>query len=397
MTRREAAGWLRLPSGMCRLRAGRQCAYGCGRHDCSVAHCAEALYHSLEMLQGKPVVACLLLHSPPEVPSPLVPQLIDLLNSLRAAGKIGAWGASVHTVNGGTIALAAGAQVLQLPYNLLQQETSALLAVCALRGVGTLVQSSLCQGWLTEQGVAAARLLLSAPHRLPPTVTVGGGSVAFPELLRRVLELDDLAQARGTPVHARADPSRPRRSPAHTRVPPRGAGRRTARASRRWRSGSRCTRRAPPPCSCRRHQPPGRTHHHRRLCLQRLYLSRRPHPPSRTHHHRRPSLQRLHLSRRPHPPCRSHLAGRRAPPLSCNRGRRRCPPSNPSRLIPFNPNPIYIPPNFKTKLIESITHRVTSRLPSHAGSVASVMRVVGAPDFEYGKEAGSAAHLISAL
>jgi len=38
-----------------------------------------------------------------------------------------------------------------------------------------------------------------------------------------------------------------------------------------------------------------------------------------------------------------------------------------------------------------------TRLPSHADSPASVMRVVGAPDFEYGKEAGSAAHFISAL
>jgi hypothetical protein len=59
---------------------------------------------------------------------------------------------------------------LQVPFNLLQQETAALLATCAVHGVGTLVQSSLCQGWLTEQGVLAARLLLSQPHRVPPTV-----------------------------------------------------------------------------------------------------------------------------------------------------------------------------------------------------------------------------------
>ena len=84
-----------------------------------------------------------------------------------------------------------------MPFNLLQQENGTLLAMCSVSGVGTLIQSSLCQGWLTAQGVAAARLLLSAPHRVPPTVEAHGGRVDFHALLRRVLELDALAACHG--------------------------------------------------------------------------------------------------------------------------------------------------------------------------------------------------------
>lgn len=92
---------------------GNPCGLNCHKHDYSVGHCAQALYASLEALNGKHL-ACLQLHSPPEHPSPLVPALVDLLHSLRAAGKFGAWGASVHTVNGGMVALSAGAQMLQV-------------------------------------------------------------------------------------------------------------------------------------------------------------------------------------------------------------------------------------------------------------------------------------------
>ena len=175
---------------------GNPCGLNNHTHDYSTAHCVQALYNSLDKLRGKPL-ACLQLHSPPEVPTPLVPELVDLLESFRAAGKFGAWGASVHTVNGGMIAMNAGAGMLQVPYNVLQQENAALLAMCAVRGVGTLIQSSLCQGWLTSQGVAAARLLLAFPQRVPPTVYAHGHAVDFRGLLRRVLELAALAEAHG--------------------------------------------------------------------------------------------------------------------------------------------------------------------------------------------------------
>lgn len=85
---------------------GNPCDRNGHRHDYTTAHCADSLYASLAALQGKRL-ACFQLHSPPECPSPLVPALVDLLESLRVAGKFGAWGASVHSVNGGQVALSA--------------------------------------------------------------------------------------------------------------------------------------------------------------------------------------------------------------------------------------------------------------------------------------------------
>ena len=96
-----------------------------------------------------------------------------------------------------------------------------LLALCSIRRVGVLVQSSLCQGWLTEQGVQAARLLLDAPHRVPHYVFSHGSAIDFPALLARVLELDSLWR----------------------RV--------TGAACRRWPCALRYTRRAPPQSLCR--------------------------------------------------------------------------------------------------------------------------------------------------
>jgi hypothetical protein len=67
----------------------------------------------------------------------------------------------------------AGADMVQVPFSALQQENAPLLVVCALSGAGTLIQSALCQGWLTDVGVDAARLLLSSPRRVPPRAPSG--------------------------------------------------------------------------------------------------------------------------------------------------------------------------------------------------------------------------------
>lgn len=48
-------------------------------------------------------------------------------------------------MDGGIVAVKAGAKVVQVGYNILQQTNSGLLAICALQKVGTLIQSSLCQ------------------------------------------------------------------------------------------------------------------------------------------------------------------------------------------------------------------------------------------------------------
>mgnify|MGYP003319806450 CR=1 FL=1 len=72
--------------------------------------------------------------------------IVDVLTSLKASGTIGGWGASVHSVRGGQIVLSAGADMLQVPFSILQQEHAALLAQCAVLRKGVLVQSALCQG-----------------------------------------------------------------------------------------------------------------------------------------------------------------------------------------------------------------------------------------------------------
>ena len=177
---------------------GNPCELNGGRHDYSVAHARACLEQSASALGGKRI-ACLQLHSPPEWPSPVANrELVAALNGWVREGAIGGWGASVHTVNGGQIMLDAGATMLQVPYSVLQQEHAPLLAVAMLRGAGVLAQSALCQGWLTDAGVAAARLLLHAPARFAPERirchAHGGRVVAFRELLRRVLAMHALAR-----------------------------------------------------------------------------------------------------------------------------------------------------------------------------------------------------------
>ena len=153
---------------------GNPCELNGHTHDYSVGGCAAACFNSLTLLRGKRIAA-LQLHSPPEQPSPLSsPELRALLESLKASGALGSWGASVHSVHGGQVALAAGADMLQVPFSVLQQEHGGLLAQCAVMRKGVLVQSALCQGWLTDAGVAAARLLLTNPSHLPDDVNANG-------------------------------------------------------------------------------------------------------------------------------------------------------------------------------------------------------------------------------
>ena len=57
-----------------------------------------------------------------------------------------------------------------------------------------LVQSALCQGWLTDVGVAAARLLLAAgPRRVPRHAPTAYPSIDFHAMLRAILRLDSIA------------------------------------------------------------------------------------------------------------------------------------------------------------------------------------------------------------
>ena len=171
---------------------GNPCALNGHTHDYSVAHARACLQQSVSALGGKRI-ACLQLHSPPEWPSPVANrELVAALNGWVREGAIGGWGASVHTVNGGQILLSAGASMLQVPYSVLQQEHAPLLAMAMLRGAGVLVQSALCQGWLTDAGARAARRApRAARHRVAVRVALAPGcgdtGRSTCELLRRVV------------------------------------------------------------------------------------------------------------------------------------------------------------------------------------------------------------------
>ena len=72
----------------------------------------------------------------------LTEKVLWMLEHFKAVGAIGGWGASVHSVHGGQVALQAGADMLQVPYSCLQQENLPLLVICGLRRTGVLVQSA---------------------------------------------------------------------------------------------------------------------------------------------------------------------------------------------------------------------------------------------------------------
>lgn len=117
------------------------------RKDFSAAYLREAFERSRERL-CREVVDCVLLHNP----SPRAfadGSAAGLLEELRGKGWIQAWGASVGTVEAGRAAIEAGAQVLELAYNLFHtSELAQLEPDITARSVGVLARSVLSHGLL---------------------------------------------------------------------------------------------------------------------------------------------------------------------------------------------------------------------------------------------------------
>jgi aryl-alcohol dehydrogenase-like predicted oxidoreductase len=77
-------------------------------------------------------------------------ELRATMEALREQGKLRAWGASVSNSDEGRAALVSGAQVLCVPFNLLQPELVwDLSSECRERGVGLLARSVLLHGLLS--------------------------------------------------------------------------------------------------------------------------------------------------------------------------------------------------------------------------------------------------------
>jgi aryl-alcohol dehydrogenase-like predicted oxidoreductase len=113
-----------------------------------------ALDASLTRLE-RDYVDLYLLHGPPldQMGEPL----FGLMDSLKASGKIKAWGVSISPVDTsdkvveeGMRAIEGGADAIQLVYNILQQaEGDILFPVAEEKGVGIIVRVPLASGWLT--------------------------------------------------------------------------------------------------------------------------------------------------------------------------------------------------------------------------------------------------------
>ncbi len=74
---------------------------------------------------------------------------VDTLRALKDEGKIGHWGASVGDVASGRAALRAGAEVIELPYNLFHAgDLHRLAGEVVVRGAGVLAHSTLAFGLL---------------------------------------------------------------------------------------------------------------------------------------------------------------------------------------------------------------------------------------------------------
>jgi aryl-alcohol dehydrogenase-like predicted oxidoreductase len=76
-------------------------------------------------------------------------EAVEELTRLKEAGKIGAWGASVGSLDVGHAALAAGAEVLEIAYSLVHGvELHRLAGEIIVRGAGVLARSTLAYGLL---------------------------------------------------------------------------------------------------------------------------------------------------------------------------------------------------------------------------------------------------------
>lgn len=117
------------------------------RKDFSVAYLRQSLEASRERLRRESI-NCVLLHNPSSRAF-ANSGVSELLEELRSRGVIQVWGASVGTVESGRAALNAGAQVLELAYNLFHTGDLQTLRIdLEQHKPGVLVRSVLSHGLL---------------------------------------------------------------------------------------------------------------------------------------------------------------------------------------------------------------------------------------------------------
>ena len=106
-----------------------------------------ALDASLTRLEVE-AVEVFLLHGPPV--EEMTDELFALMGDLKASGKVRSWGVSIGSAAEGRRALEGGAEVIQLVYNILQQDVARqILPLAQEREVGIIARVPLASGWLT--------------------------------------------------------------------------------------------------------------------------------------------------------------------------------------------------------------------------------------------------------
>lgn len=75
-----------------------------------------------------------------------------VFESLKASGKVRAIGASTYSPDETKLAIQKGWQMIQLPFNLMDQRQSKNFALAAEKGVGIVVRSVLMKGLLSDRG-----------------------------------------------------------------------------------------------------------------------------------------------------------------------------------------------------------------------------------------------------
>ena len=135
------------------------------KQDFSVAHLRRALEASLRRLRSD-YVDLYQLHSPALATLRELPEIIELMSALRAAGKIRAWGFSARSPEEARRAIEEfHAPCVQINFNLTDQRAVAngLFDLCQQRCVGVIVRTPLCFGFLT--GKYAGNSFATTDHR----------------------------------------------------------------------------------------------------------------------------------------------------------------------------------------------------------------------------------------
>jgi aryl-alcohol dehydrogenase-like predicted oxidoreductase len=136
-----------------------------GAQDFSVGHLAAALEGSLRRLRTS-YVDLFQLHSPPLDLLQSDPAVLRWLLALKETGRARAVGVSVRApADGIVVARHYEVDALQVNFNLADQRavTSGLLDLCAARGIGVIVRTPLCFGFLT--GAFGNAAFVESDHR----------------------------------------------------------------------------------------------------------------------------------------------------------------------------------------------------------------------------------------